>query len=178
MKPTRWGHEAGLTWSRSKLRMKISCCSVASTLNESDVASKVCRRIFLPALFSSSLTFLLPIFWRNCKQGQLFFCFCLSDQKDRKWKSITGQLHSLLAIRPLFHTGCPRAQKWEVQWGRGCGPQYRPKAGSARFTSPAALSFLELVFLLVLVPYLIDPFQSKIVKDVISWSLLPSILFW
>lgn len=65
-----------------------------------------------------------------------------------------------------------------MQRGRGCGPPYRPKAGSACFTSPATLSFLELVFLLVLVPYLIDPFQSEIVKDVISGSLLPSILFW
>lgn len=156
MKPTRWGHEAGLTWSRSKLRMKISCCSVASTQSESDVASNVCRRIFLPALFSSSLTFLLPIFWRNCKHGQLFFCFCLSDQKTGSGRALLG---SCTVCWPLFHTGCPRAKKREVQWGRGCGPQYRPKAGSACFTSPAALSFLELVFLLVLVPYLMDPFQ-------------------
>lgn len=174
MKPTRWGHEAGLTWSRSKLRMKISCCSVASTLSKSDVASKVCRRIFLPALFFSSLTFLLLIFWRNCKDGQ-FFLFLFERPKRQEVEEHYWTVAQFAGYQATVSYWTSKGTEEGSAVRQGLWSTIQAKSRKCLFH----ITCSPVLFRIGVPSSSSSIFnQSKIVKDVISGSLLPSILFW
>lgn len=121
------------------------------TLYKSDVASKVCRRITLPGLFSCSLIFMLPIFWGNCNHGQLYDSLKRQEVEEHLWAS-SCTLCCLSGRCVTLDVQGHRKGKCSEPGARG--PQNKPKEGSDHFTSPAALSFLDVIFFLVLVHYL------------------------